>query len=576
MTPVEALQPAIALLGAGTVAALTSRALRLSPMVGYILAGIVIGPFGLHALSEGDTTHLLAELGVVFLLFDIGLHFSLKDAKNNKRDILGLAPIQMLLCGGGFSLVAVAFGISWPVAIAIGFSLALSSTAVVTRVLAERELNSSPLGQSSIAILVFQDIVAIFLLIFANSLEADPAQLVTAMAIAAGQSVVAFIAAALIGRYVVRPLFQVLASAKVPEIFTMTTVLIVVAAAVATGAIGLSLTLGAFLAGMAIADSPFRHAIQTEVSPFRGLLLSFFFVNVGLMIDVPSLFTNLPVIIALALGIMAVKTVMIFLTARMTGWNVPGATQLSFLLAQASEFTLVVLSISAIRVGAPGNWISILVASTALSLALAPLWAGFGIRLSRRFAEKLTESSDANAKISERSTGHEKPRVIVFGMTDAGRIMTDALVATHIPYVALDNDPRRFISATTDGYSVVFGDTSDFRMLETLGATDAPVLVLGEPRFSISQRLTDAVKERFPNLTRYVAVNDPAERSRHSALGMKAYVVQAQMDAIALACDVLKDLGLTETQINDWTESMIDRLERNDLGPEHPEPAEVA
>ena len=201
MTPVEALQPVIALLGAGTVAALTSRALKLSPMVGYIVAGMAIGPYGLNAIEEGDVTHLLAEMGVVFLLFDIGLHFSLNEVKNSRRDIFFLAPLQMAICALVFIGGAIMLNISIPVAIAIGVSLALSSTAVVTQILGERDLNTCPAGRSSVAVLVFQDVVAIFLLIFANSLESDPARLATAMGIAAGQSILAFIAAALIGRY---------------------------------------------------------------------------------------------------------------------------------------------------------------------------------------------------------------------------------------------------------------------------------------------------------------------------------------------------------------------------------------
>lgn len=564
MTPVEALQPAIALLGAGTVAALTSRAVKLSPMVGYIIAGVIIGPHGFNALADGDTTHLLAELGVVFLLFDIGLHFSLGEIRNSKKDMLILAPAQVIVCGLAFTLGAKAFVGSWPIAIAIGLSLALSSTAVVTRLLAERHLNASPLGRSSMALLVFQDIVAIFLLIFANSLAGDPSQLAMTMLTAAGQSLVAFAAAALLGRYVVRPLFRVLASAKVEEIFTMTAILIVLASAVTTGAIGLSLTLGAFLAGMAIADTPFRHTVQLEVMPFRGLLLSFFFVNVGLIIDLPSLFGNLPLVILIAGGLVLAKTVIIFIVARLSQWTAPGATQLAFLLSQGSEFTLVVLSIAAIRESTPGNWISILVAATALSLAVAPLWSALGMRLSRWLARRLAESGKQSTTEADSPVFAQHPRAIVFGMTDSGRMVLDALTAHKIPYVALDNQPDRFISALSDGYSVTFGDSSDFRMLESLSATGAETLFLGEPRYELSKKLTTEISERFPRMTRMVAVKTPAERLNHSSLGMKAHVVHTPMDSIWLAASVLRSLDVPEEKVEQWIHSMSERLERDD------------
>jgi CPA2 family monovalent cation:H+ antiporter-2 len=576
MTPVEALQPVIALLGAGTVAALTSRALKLSPMVGYIVAGMAIGPYGLNAIEEGDVTHLLAEMGVVFLLFDIGLHFSLNEVKNSRRDIFFLAPLQMAICALVFIGGAIMLNISIPVAIAIGVSLALSSTAVVTQILGERDLNTCPAGRSSVAVLVFQDVVAIFLLIFANSLESDPARLATAMGIAAGQSILAFIAAALIGRYMVRPLFRVLASAQVPEIFTMTTVLIVVAAATATGAIGLSLTLGAFLAGMAIADSPFRHSIQTEVSPFRGLLISFFFVNVGMMIDLPSVGSNILLVIAVALGIMLIKTVMIFLTARINKWNLPGATRLAFLLPQASEFTLVVLSLAAVRVGTPGNWISILVGATALSLALAPAWAGLGIKLSRRIAKKLAEGIITGTTRNEPQELQEKPEAILFGMTPSNRIIADALLHLNIPHVALDNDPKRFIAAASDGYKVTFGIASDFRMLSTLDAMQAKALVLGLPNYTVSKSLTTEVNERFPKLKRFVVVETVEDHARHMSLGMHAHLGSTSMDSIALAGEVLRTLDVSEERIEEWTSAEIERLGRDESTASTPETTEAA
>lgn len=576
MTPVEALQPVIALLGAGTVAALTSRALKLSPMVGYIVAGMIIGPYGLNAIEEGDVTHLLAEMGVVFLLFDIGLHFSLNEVKNSRRDIFFLAPLQMAICALVFIGGAIMLNISIPVAIAIGVSLALSSTAVVTQILGERDLNTCPAGRSSVAVLVFQDVVAIFLLIFANSLESDPARLATAMGIAAGQSILAFIAAALIGRYMVRPLFRVLASAQVPEIFTMTTVLIVVAAATATGAIGLSLTLGAFLAGMAIADSPFRHSIQTEVAPFRGLLISFFFVNVGIMIDLPSVGSNILLVIAVALGIMLIKTVMIFMAARINKWNLPGATRLAFLLPQASEFTLVVLSLAAVRVGTPGNWISILVGATALSLALAPVWAGLGIKLSRRIAKKLAEGIITGTTRKEAQELQEKPEVILFGMTPSNRIIADALLHLNIPHVALDNDPKRFIAAASDGYKVTFGIASDFRMLSTLDAMQAKALVLGLPNYIVSKSLTTEVNERFPRFKRFVVVESVEDHARHLALDMHPHLGSTSMDSIALAGEVLRTLEVSEDRIKEWTDAEIERLERDEATASNPETTEAA
>ncbi|WP_290478621.1 cation:proton antiporter, partial [Hyphomonas sp. UBA1923] len=296
---VGALVPAITLLGFGAAAALVSRALNLSPIVGYLLAGILIGPGMLNLIHESGGTHLLAELGVVFLLFDIGMHVSLRELKESRGDLLGLAPVHLLLTGLISAGALYMLGISWPIAIAVGLSLGLSSTAVVARILTEREQNSCPIGRTATHVLIFQDIVAIFLMIFATSLgegetAAGLAGLLSeyllnggAVPLAAGlllafvQALIAFGAAMLFSRYLLNPVFRTLAATRNDEAFTAFTLLLVLAAACATAMIGLSLTLGAFLAGLAVSGTPFRHQVQTEMGPFRGLLLSFFFISVG-------------------------------------------------------------------------------------------------------------------------------------------------------------------------------------------------------------------------------------------------------------------------------------------------------
>ena len=557
MAAVEALQPAIVILGAATAAALLSRAVRLSPIVGYLAAGVAIGPFGLGLMSENETTFLLAELGVVFLLFDIGLHFSVKEMQDSRNDILRLAPIQMLLCGSAFSLAAWMLGCPVPIAIAIGVSVGLSSTAVVSRIISDKELGTCPLGRSGIAVLIFQDIVAIFLLIFAGSMGKEDTSLTQALLVAAGQSMLAFVAAVLVGRFLVRPLFRVLAAAKVKEIFTMVAILIVVSASAATGAMGLSLTLGGFLAGLAISDTPYRHVIQTEVTPFRGLLLSFFFINVGMMVDVPAVLGALHVVVLGAVTILLVKSVLVFVAARLSGWSVPGATQLSFLLAQGSEFTLVVLSMPAIAMGAPAGTVGILVAATAVSLALAPAWADLGMRFARFLGRRATMKTVELETTGATASG--KRPVIIFGISKSARQAIDALNEFDYPYIALDSDPERFTRALADGYDVAFGDAADFRLIDTIGAANARAIVLGSPRYEISQAITPAVREQFPDMQRFVAVESSSDRIRHEALGIRAFHSVAKPHGIELAAALLESLGIEREKVTEWVEDQTAR-----------------
>ena len=379
---VDALVPAITLLGFGAASALVTKAARLSPIVGYLIVGILIGQYGLGLIHESPATHLLAELGVVFLLFDIGMHVSMRELKESRRDLLGLAPAHLMLTGLMSAGALWMIGISWPIALAVGLSLGLSSTAVVARILTEREQNSCPIGRATTHVLIFQDMVAIFLMIYATSLGGAESgasgvagvistrllggadlPLAASLALSLVQAGLAFFAAVLAGKYLINPIFRTLAIIRNEEAFTAFTLLFVLAAACATAVSGLSLTLGAFLAGLAVSGTPFRHQVQTEMAPFRSLLLSFFFISVGLSIDVPALLRNLPFVLLAAGGLIGLKTALGFAAARLNGWSIPGATQMAFLLAQGSEFTLVVLSLGAVVTGMPGPLMSSVVAA---------------------------------------------------------------------------------------------------------------------------------------------------------------------------------------------------------------------
>ena len=560
---VGALVPAITLLGFGAAAALVSRALNLSPIVGYLLAGILIGPGMLNLIHESGGTHLLAELGVVFLLFDIGMHVSLRELKESRGDLLGLAPVHLLLTGLISAGALYMLGISWPIAIAVGLSLGLSSTAVVARILTEREQNSCPIGRTATHVLIFQDIVAIFLMIFATSLgegetAAGLAGLLSeyllnggAVPLAAGlllafvQALIAFGAAMLFSRYLLNPVFRTLAATRNDEAFTAFTLLLVLAAC-ATAMIGLSLTLGAFLAGLAVSGTPFRHQVQTEMGPFRGLLLSFFFISVGLSIDLPGLLRNLPLVVIGAFGILTVKTALGYIAARMNGWSVPGATQLATLLAQGSEFTLVILSLASITANMPPALMGSLIAAIALSLALAPSWAMLGGKLSRELARRKQVTMETSGE-----PAGEQP-VIVIGMSAAGRLAVDALIDFDIPYIATDGDPDRFLSAVADGYNVSFGDAANMKLIEAVGGSNARAVVLGKARYEVSKEVTPSINRRFPDLVRLVAVETIHDLDRYLELNIRAHLVAGEPKGIEMVADMLRVLGVPDKELTDW------------------------
>lgn len=563
MTAVEALQPAIVYLGAGLAAALASRAVRLSPIVGYLVAGLVIGPSGFGLVQNNETARFLADLGVVFLLFDIGLHFSLKEIHTRRDDMIGLAPLQIILCGGAFALIGMAFGFPWHVAALVGVSLALSSTAVVARILADRNQPGCPMGRSATAVLVAQDIVAIFLLTFAASLGGDPNLIGTEALIVLAKAIVALAIAILAGRFVVRPLFQSLAATGNREIFTVVALFIVLAASAATARADLSLTLGAFLAGMALSDTPYRNTVQAEVKPFAGLLLGLFFMSVGMSVNLPAMAYIWPAVLATALVIVIVKTVVTFTAARLNGWSIPGATQLGFLLSQGSEFTLVIVGIATISAAMPGAWAGVITAAVAVTLVAAPIWTALGLHLAHILAERRKEAVIDAAEVAQ-----EHP-VLIFGMTPEGRLAADALRDHDIACIGVDTHPERFVAASSDGYDMVFGDARDQRLMDSLDARQARAIVLGAHGLGGVEVFAPATGKQ----PCFIAATSLQERADLAAQGFRAHLAQAEPRGIELATDLLQQLGVDPARIAAWLKDQAERRGLPETAPEQPEAA---
>ncbi len=549
MTAVETLQPAIIYLGAGLAAALAARAARLSPIVGYLAAGLVIGPSGFSLVQNNDTARFLADLGVVFLLFDIGLHFSLREIALRRHDMISLAPLQIILCGLVFALVGYAFGFPWPVAVLVGASLALSSTAVVARILSDRNQPGCPMGRSATAVLVAQDVVAIFILTYAASFGVSTNLLGMEALVILAKAVVALTVAILAGRFLVRPLFESLAATNNRETFTVVALFIVLAASAATANAGLSLNLGAFLAGMALSDTPYRNVVQAEVKPFAGLLLGLFFVSVGMGVNLPTLALIWPAVLATALVIMIVKTIVVFVAARLNGWAIPGATQLAFLLSQGSEFTLVVVGIASIAGAMPAPWAGILTTSVALTLIAAPIWTSLGLHIAKQIAE-----TTKGAAVDTDEVAEEHP-VLIFGMTPAGRLAADALRDHDIAYVAVDSDPDRFVLAASDGYSIAFGDARDDKLMTSLDAGHARAIVLG------IRGLGAAGLAALPGSTqpRLVVAADIAEQAKLNSAGFRAHISRAEPLGLELAADLLAQMGLGHEKISAWIADQVER-----------------
>ena len=529
---VATIQPAITLLGLGIGAALASRALRLNPIVGYIGLGLGLASLGMAEDFSGPLVAAMAEAGVMFLLFNLGLHFSLGRIRAEAGNIFGFGSLQMLVAGGAFAALLAAFGLPIAFAVIAGFGLGLSSTAVVIGLIRERDQEDCPVGRAAQAILIFQDIAAIMLLVGAGAL-AEGGNLLPALGIAGAKALAAFGVAVLCARLLTEPLFRLIARAGTTEVYTATALFIALAAGWATGMAGLSLTLGAFLGGMAVADSRYRILVQTEIDAFRGLFLSFFFISVGLSIDPAALAQDWLWVLLAAAGLIAVKCALNVIAALVNRWSVPGSIQLGFLLGQGSEFTLVLLALPAVAGLAEPRLVSTLVTAIAISLAVTPPVSNLGRKLAGRL-----RAGPPDAKLA----GDEAP-VVIIGLTPAGRAVADALAFNDIGYIAIEPDHDRFQIALADGYHVHQANPADPRSWDAIGMGKREVVVVATGNAEVSRELTPLVQERLPGIARVIALKGADAIEEFAALGMVPVDIAASGGPERLADLVFASLG---------------------------------
>lgn len=550
----QSLAPVVLLLLFGVIAAIASRAAKLSPIVGYLALGLGLRASGVVPLHTSSTVALLSELGVVFLLFDIGLHFSLKNIREQARDIFGFGPVQVLLGAFGLGLLAMLIGVAPLPAFLLGATLALSSTAVVAALMVERRQQSCPVGMTVTAILIFQDVAAIFLLIIVNALNGDGGPLAPQLAMAVVKAAIAFGVAYVLARLVVRPLFDLIARTDNAEVFTASALLVVLSASWATASIGLSLTLGGFLGGMIIAETPYRPIVQSETKPFRNLLLSFFFIWVGLSLDLASLGQHWAAVIAVTVLFIAVKIATNAASSLIFRWSAPGSIQLGFLLAQGSEFAFVILSRPAMRLLVGDQVASIVIAAVAVSLALTPALARAGRKIAGKMRARRKTQDERETLVRELAAP-----VLIVGMGPLGRTVADALTEFEISYSAIEKDQKTFADANADGYAVVFGNAADPRIWEPLGLHDRKIVVITAPAIDVSRELTPLTTRAFPHVRRFAAIANPAERDAYEMAGVIPVVDYSVPPGLDVAAAVLRELGIDDAAVENWREAQQSR-----------------
>ncbi len=490
------LRYAVVLLAAAVVAVPLAKRLQLGAVLGYLVAGAVIGPAGLGWLQNPERIASISELGVVLLLFVIGLELSPQRLWVMRRAVFGIGSLQVLLTAVLIGAVAALVGdLPARTAVVIGLGLALSSTAFGLQLLAERKELTSAHGRLGFAVLLFQDLAAIPILALIPVLGS--ANQGAAMGAVAALRVVAVIALVVVaGRYLLRPVFRAVAQTQLPEVFTATALLVVIGTAWLMEQAGISMALGAFLAGLLLADSEYRHALEAQLDPFKGLLLGLFFTAVGMQLDLSLLLRQPWLVGGLVLALIALKALLLFGIGRGPGrLGTPSAAALAVLLAAGGEFAFVVFNLAEDRGLLDGELHRLLVLVITLSMALTPpLVVALGDLLKAR-AEKPSREFD--------TIDAETPRVIIAGFGRVGQIVARVLRAQRIPYTALENSVEQVDVSRRFGNTIYFGDPSKPDLLRAAQADKAEIFVLATDDPEANVRTARIVKRLYPHLRIY-------------------------------------------------------------------------
>jgi glutathione-regulated potassium-efflux system ancillary protein KefC len=485
-------------LSAAVIAVPLSRALGLGSIIGYLAAGIAIGPWGLAFVTNVQDILHFAEFGVVLMLFLVGLELEPKRLWSLRRPIFGWGSAQVAGCVAALFAVALAFGLAWPIALVGALGLALSSTAIALQVMGERNLLPTSSGQAGFSILLFQDVAAIPILallpLLGGTLEANqPVALVERAQEAI--KIVAVIAGIVVGgRLALRPLLRWIARSKTPEIFTAASLLLVVGISALMQIVGLSMALGAFLAGVLLAESEYRRELETNIEPFKGLLLGLFFIAVGMGVDLGVLRAAPLQMAAIVLGFLAVKGLVIFAIARWMELPFQERPVFTLLLAQGGEFAFVVFQAAAGANVLPTQTASLLVGAVAVSMLVSPLLlVAIDRLLLPRYAHCGVPPMD---EISEQ----QDAPILIAGFGRYGQIVSRVLLAQGQPCTVLDHDAEMIEAARKFGYRVFYGDATRLDLLRTAGAAHAKVLVVAVDDVAQSLEIVDLAREHFPKL----------------------------------------------------------------------------
>ena len=550
---IEAYSDALVVLGTAGVVVPLVRRFGLSPVLGYLGAGAVLGPLGLGTFKEQipalywltvvdkNNVSAFAELGIVFLLFLIGLELSFQRLLTMRRLVFGLGGLQFLLCTAAIAGIVAFAGGGAAAAIIIGSCLALSSTAIVLELLSNQRRVSTTTGRTSFSILLAQDLAVIPILLFVSMLGGRAGgSVITGLALALANAALAVGIIVVVGRLLLRPLFRLVASTGTSELFVAATLFVIVAGAVVSGLAGLSMALGAFVAGLLLAETEYRKAIEATIEPFKGLLLGLFFFTVGMNVDFRELAREPLWLVACVVGLIGIKAAIVFVLARLFRVPQPAAIETALLLGPGGEFAFVVIGVattSALLAAAVGSFT---LAVTSLTMGLLPVLALAG----RRFAARLDERRALDPVLLLVPPADNARRAIVVGHGRVGQVVCDMLEAHRVPYLATDSDPAAVTAYRRRGREIYYGDAASPAFLKSCGLMAAPAVIVTIHAQAAIDEIVRVVRELRPDMLIVSRARDASHARHLYTIGVTDAVPETIEASLQLSEAALVGLGV--------------------------------
>ena len=536
MEGADLLLAGVLFLFAAVVAVPLAARLGIGAVLGYLLAGIAIGPWGLGFISDVDEILHFSELGVVFLMFIIGLELNPAKLWQLRRSIFGVGAAQVLLSAGIFAVLLMLTHFSWQAAIVGGIGLAMSSTAMALQLMREKGMNRSESGQLGFSVLLFQDLAVIPALALVPLLAGNADEHLDWTKV--GLKVLAFAGMLIGGRYLLRPVFRFIAASGVREVFTAATLLLVLGSALFMDALGLSMALGTFIAGILLAESEYRHELEIAIDPFKGLLLGLFFISVGMALNLGVLYTHILLVVAGVAILVAVKMAVLYGLAHIYGLRNSERLQFSGVLSQGGEFAFVLFSTASSQRLFQGDQMALLLVTVTLSMMTTPLlMKRIDKHLARRFNEP--EDSDEQPWVED-----DKPQVIVVGFGRFGQVIGRLLMANKMRITVLERDISSVNLMRKYGYKVYYGDATQLELLRSAGAEQAKSIVITSNEPEDTLKIVHLCQQHFPHLAILARARGRVEAHELLQAGVTQFSRETFSSALELGRKALISVGL--------------------------------